>query len=431
MWVPGPDVVPVAQIARRGDVVSMTQQAVETSGIAVWCGVDVGKEEHHACALDAAGNRLFDKALPQDEARLREVFTQLARYGRVLMIVDQPNTIGALPVAVARDAGCEVAYLPGLAMRKAAQLLPGDSKTDARDAFVIATTTLKMPDTLRAVDRESEVLASLKVLAGYDDDLARECTRSINRLRSLLLQIHPALERVFAGTRLTNQLSLDILVRYGGPTGLARTGPVRVKAWARKTKHRGVDRLVDDVFTALDQQSVVVIGTAAVETVIPRVASQIAHLKQERGELAVEVERILDDFPLRDVLISMPGVGTKTAATILLAIGDGSAFPTAAHLAAYAGIAPVTRRSGKSIRGEHPARSGNKQLKNALFRSAWVASNCDPESAAYYERKRAEGKKHNAAVICLARRRCDVIHAMLRTGTPYQPRQPRPLPTAA
>ncbi|QPZ37590.1 IS110 family transposase [Paramicrobacterium chengjingii] len=294
------------------------------------------------------------------------------------------------------------AYLPGLAMRKAAQLLPGDAKTDARDAFVIATTALKMPDTLRTVDRDSEVLASLKVLAGYDDDLARDCTRQINRIRSLLLQIHPALERVFTGTRLTTQLSLDLLARYGGPTALITAGRARVKAWARKTKHRGVDALVDDVFTALSEQSAVVIGTAAAEKIIPRVANQIAALKKQRRELAAEVEELLDAFPLREVLISMLGIGTKTAATILLTIGDGSTFPTAGHLAAYAGIAPVTRRSGKSIRGEHPARSGNKQLKNALFRSAWVASNCDPESAAYYQRRRTQGKKHNAAAISLA-----------------------------
>lgn len=409
----------------------MAEQLIETTDIAVWCGLDVGKEEHHACALGRAGNRLFDKPLPQDETKLREVFTSLQQHGPVLVVVDQPNTIGALAVAVARDVGCEVAYLPGLAMRKAAQLLPGDAKTDARDAFVIATTALKMPDTLRTVDRDSEVLASLKVLAGYDDDLARESTRSINRLRSLLLQIHPALERVFAGTRLTNKLSLDLLVRYGGPTGLAKAGPARVKAWARKTKHRGIDTLVDDVFTALAQQTVTVIGTAAVETVVPRLAEQIKNLHTQRTELAAEVERLLDDFPLRDVLTSMPGVGIKTAATILLAIGDGTAFPTAGHLAAYAGIAPVTRRSGKSIRGEHPSRSGNKQLKNALFRSAWVASNCDPESADYYQRKRAQGKKHNAAIICLARRRCDVIHAMLKTGTLYQPRNHKKLPTTA
>ncbi|GAA2145718.1 hypothetical protein GCM10009825_38690 [Arthrobacter humicola] len=52
-------------------------------------------------------------------------------------------------------------------------------------------------------------------------------------------------------------------------------------------------------------------------------------------------------------------------------------------------IAPVTRRSGTSIRGEFPARSGNKQLKNALFRSSWIASCHDPLSKAYYDGKRA------------------------------------------
>lgn len=85
----------------------------------MWCGLDVGKEEHHACALDANGKRLFDKPLPQDERKLRDLFTGLQQHGRVLMIVDQPNTIGALAVALARDVGCEVAYLPGLVPRPA------------------------------------------------------------------------------------------------------------------------------------------------------------------------------------------------------------------------------------------------------------------------------------------------------------------------
>lgn len=90
----------------------------------VFCGLDVGKSEHHAAALNAAGERVFDKPLPQDEARLRELFTGLQQHGRVLVIVDQPNTIGALPIAVARDCGCTVAYLPGLAMRKAPTCTP-------------------------------------------------------------------------------------------------------------------------------------------------------------------------------------------------------------------------------------------------------------------------------------------------------------------
>ena len=401
------------------------------SGYAVVIGLDVGKSGHHACALDPDGKKLFDKPLPQDEAKLRELFTGLQRLGDVLMVVDQPNTIGALPIAVARDCGCAVAYLPGLAMRKAADLYPGRSKTDARDAFIIADTARTMPHTLRSVDRDSEVLSALKVLAGFDEDLAHETTRALNRIRSLLTQIHPALERVFAGGSLSTALVLDLLEKFSGPTGLKTAGRAKVLRFARSHSRRDPEALVDRIFTALGEQTVVVPATAAVELVIPRVAGQLTELKAQRATVAREVEAMLEDFPLASVLMSMPGIGIKTAAQILMAVGDGTGFETPGHLAAYAGIAPVSRRSGTSIRGEFPARSGNKRLKNALFYSAWVASHSDPISKTYYDRKRAEGTRHNAAVICLARRRCNVIFAMLRDGTYYQPPvSPTPEPAA-
>jgi transposase len=129
---------------------------------------------------------------------------------------------------------------------------------------------------------------------------------------------------------------------------------------------------------------------------------------------------MLHAHPLAEVLTSMPGIGVRTGARILLEVGDAATFPTSGDPAAYAGLAPVTRRSGSSIRGEHPLKGGNKQLKRAFFLAAF-ASLAHPPSRAYYDRKRAEGKKHNAALICLARRRVDVPHAMLRTKTTYQP----------
>lgn len=205
---------------------------------AVVIGLDVGKTGHHACALDPDGNRLFDKPLPQDEALLRELFTSLQKHGEVLMVVDQPNTIGALPIAVARDAGCVVAYLPGLAMRKAADLYPGRSKTDARDAFIIADTARTMPHTLRQVDRDSETLSALKVLAGFDEDLTHETTRALNRIRSLLTQIHPALERVFTGGALATGPVMDLLEKFGDPTGLKTAGRTKVLRFARSHSRR-------------------------------------------------------------------------------------------------------------------------------------------------------------------------------------------------
>ncbi|EFC80630.1 hypothetical protein FrEUN1fDRAFT_6231 [Parafrankia sp. EUN1f] len=109
-----------------------------TEPYSVFCGLDVGKETHHATALNPAGKKIYDRPLPKDEPALRQVFAQLAEAGRVLVIVDQPASIGALPIAVARQMGLDVAYLPGLAMRRLADLHPGESKTDARDAYVIA-----------------------------------------------------------------------------------------------------------------------------------------------------------------------------------------------------------------------------------------------------------------------------------------------------
>jgi transposase len=393
------------------------------SEYAVFCGLDVGKEAHHACALDPDGRRLFDAELPQDETRLRELLSRLSEHGQVLVVVDQPNTIGALPIAVARAMGIDVAYLPGLAMRRIADLHPGTAKTDARDAYVIADAARVMPHTLRRVDVGEEALAELKGLVGFDDDLAGEATRLSNRIRGLLTQVHPALERVL-GPRVSQKATLALLTKFGGPTGMRAAGRSRLLTTARKANPRGSDELVDAIWAALGQQTVVVPGTAAADTILPKLARSLADTLDQRRQIAAQVEQVLDAHPLSGVLTSMPGVGVRTAARILLEVGDGSSFPTAAHLAAYAGLAPVTHRSGISIRGEHPARSGNKHLKRAFFLSAFAALRADPISRAYYDRKRAEGKKHNAALICLARRRCDVLHAMLKTQTTYQPRLP-------
>lgn len=386
---------------------------------AVFCGIDVGKSEHHSVDLAVDGTRLYDKALPNDEDRLRAVFDRLATHGPLLIVVDQPNTIGALPVTVARSCGHQVAYLPGLSMRRIADLYPGQAKTDARDAFIIADTARTMPHTLRRVDTGDDTLAELDVLIGFDDDLAGEATRISNRIRGLLTGIHPALERVL-GPRVTHPAVLEILSRCGGPAGIRAAGKRKLTAIAAKNAPRMGARLVAEIYAALETQTVVVPGSAAAETVLPKLADSLKETLQQRKTIAVDVERMLDAHPLSSVLISMPGIGIRTAARILLEVGDGSAFKSAGHLAAYAGIAPVTHRSATSIRGEHPARSGNRKLKRALFLSAFAALH-DPTSRAYYDRKRAEGKKHNAALICLARRRCDVLFAMLKTKTLYQP----------
>jgi len=146
----------------------------------------------------------------------------------------------------------------------------------------------------------------------------------------------------------------------------------------------------------------------------------------QRKLLARRIEELLEAHPLSAVLTSLPGVGVRTGARILIDVGDDSNFPTAGHLAAYAGLAPATRNSGSSIRGQQPSRRRKKQLKRAFFLSAFAALS-EPACRAYYDKKIKEGKHHTQALLCLARHRSDVLFAMLRDGTFYQP-QPAPAP---
>ncbi|MGW1093213.1 IS110 family transposase [Streptomyces sp. NPDC002596] len=399
---------------------------IDTGEIDVYLGLDVGKGEHHATALTPAGKRVFDKRLPNTEPKLREVFAKLqAAHGIVLVVVDQPASIGALPLAVARDTGCRVAYLPGLTMRRIADLYVGEAKTDARDAAIIADAARTMPHTLRDLAPSDQTVAELEMIVGFDDDLAAESTRIKNRLRGLLTQIHPSLERVL-GPRLDHPALLALLERHGSPAQLRKAGRRRLMNLLRPKAPRLAERLVEDIFEALDEQSVVVPGTEAASLIVPSLAGSLGSVLDQRKLLAARIEELLEAHPLSQVMTSMPGIGVRTGARILIDVGDASSFPTAGHLAAYAGLAPVTRSSGSSIRGEHPSRRGNKQLKRAFYLAAF-ASLSQPESRAYYDKKRRQGKHHVAALICLARRRIDVLFAMLRDGTFYEP----PAATAA
>ncbi|MCU1520042.1 MAG: insertion element uncharacterized 43 [Arthrobacter sp.] len=114
-------------------------------------------------ALNRAGKRLFDKALPNDEARLREILDGLSRHGKILLAVDQPATIGALPVAVAQAAGAAVGYLPGLAMRRAIRLKPVEKGSYGNWASR-APETAARPDWSPATRRSTP---SARLIASY------------------------------------------------------------------------------------------------------------------------------------------------------------------------------------------------------------------------------------------------------------------------
>ena len=225
----------------------------------------------------------------------------------MLVVVDQPATIGALAVAVAQDMGITVGYLPGLSMRRIADLTPGSAKTDAKDAAVIAQAARTMPHTLRAVSTSDEDAAALSMLTGFDLDLARQVNQTANRIRGLYTQIHPALEAV-VGPWLEHDAVLEVIAAWPTPADLKRAGKARIDARLKKHGCRRHATWAGQIVSALEHQTVVVAGTDAAATVLPHLARQLISLHAQRADVAAQVETLVEAHPLYEVLTSMPGI---------------------------------------------------------------------------------------------------------------------------
>ncbi len=382
-----------------------------------YVGIDVGKTFHWVHATDAHGTTLVSKRIDQDEQELDQVFTTLTQAGPALVVVDQPKNIGALTLACARHAGCDTMFLPGLAMRRAAGILPGEAKTDARDAHVIALTARIMPEALRPVSHDPD-RAELEALVAYDQDCLTDATRERNRLRALLHEVNPMFEAQLAD-RVDSPFVLGLLTRFGGPWGMRAAGQKKVRAWAARQKRVPatlLDHLIETAWAMARKPA----GTDTKEALaIPAAARRITELDATRKHNEHLINQKLAHDPAYQALTTMPGVGPHTAATLVTTV-DISLFPDHEHLASYAGLAAKTTQSGTSIKGETAARSGNKALKNALFLSAFAAVRWDPKARDFYDQKKTSGKKHNTIIIALARKRLKIMYAIMRDKTPYR-----------
>ncbi|WP_420918885.1 transposase [Streptomyces albus] len=143
-------------------------------------------------------------------------------------------------------------------------------------------------------------------------------------------------------------------------------------------------------------------------------------LNEQIREMDKLIEGRFREHELADIVLSVPGIG--------LVLGAGSSPPSAATgrvrlpdaLAAFAGVAPAPRDSGKVSGNLHRPVTYHRRLQRVFYTSALVSVGCDPNSRKFYDRKRAEGKKHVQAVLALARRRVNVLWALIRDRRRYQ-----------
>lgn len=366
-------------------------------------GLDVGKSAHWACVAAREGELLASGPIPNREDAIDGLYAQ---YPGALVVVDQVRNIGSLALSRAKLAGMPRAYLPGLAAHGASKLFAGDAKTDERDAMVIAKTAPGIPDALLAVaDRPPEIEAA-RSLAAQRDFLTCENTRSKNRLRSILLESCPEFE---AHADLSDPATLKLMAAVGGPWSISEASPQAVGALTRGCGRAKAAALVESVESSSRPHPAAV---ACEDRAVRLLARRISENAAEIESLASEISALLAADETRRCLLTVPGIGPRTASELVISIDI-------ADFAGHDRLAPRNRRSGTSISSVSASRRGNKRLKNLLIFSCNCLARSRNRWGEYYARCRDRGMPHGKALKAVARKRLKVIYAIMRDKVPY------------
>jgi transposase len=398
---------------------------------AVWAGIDSGKRAHHCAVIDATGRMLLSRRVVNDEAALLGLIGSVLALGggdRVVSATDLNAGGAALLIALLAERGQRLLYIPGRIVHHAAATYRGDSKTDAKDARIIADQA-RMRTDLQPVRSADQVSTDLRLLTARRTDLVCDRVRAINRLRATMLEYFPALEAAFDYSK---KAPLILLSGYQTPEAIRLAGVTRLTAWLKKRGCRGSANVARKAVDAASAQRTVLRTETVAARLVAQLARQIAAIDIEIAQLDEQISERFSQHPDAPILLSMPGFGPVLAAMFLANTGgDLRAFETVDRLASVAGLAPAPRDSGRISGNHHRPRRFNRRLTRTCYLAALSSLKNSPASRSCYDRKRAEGKSRKQALIALARRRISTLWAMLRDRTTYQePAAPTLTPAA-
>jgi transposase len=380
-------------------------------------GIDVAKDIHWVVALNEHGETLVSCRVENDPEAIEAMTSDLrALEGERTIGVDLVGGVATVLCAMLISAGEELVYVPGIAVNRARQgVVSGEAKSDPRDARVIAD-QVRTRQRLRPLALESEVQAAMRLIIARRRDLVTEQTRRVARLHDLLSSFHPGLERRLD---LTTKAGLWLLTRYATPSEIRCSDENAIANHLREAGVRRPEILAAIASEAAHAQKIDPPGITVAAALCRQLAGEALLVRQQLVEIDQQLAAWLAQHPDGSLICSLPGMGVVLACEFITKVGNPRRFESADALAANAGLAPVLRQSGKTRYLRRPL-GGNKSLKRVFYQSAFCSLR-DPTNRAFYDRKRREGKRHHQALIALARRRVNVLWAILRDRRPFMP----------
>ncbi|MBF6314059.1 IS110 family RNA-guided transposase [Nocardia farcinica] len=395
-----------------------------------YCGIDWAEGHHDVAIVDQDGTLVSKKRIgdnPAGFAALTQLLTDAGDTAEdpIPVAIETPR---GLMVAALRATGRPIyAINPMAVARYRERRTMARAKSDHADAMTLANILRVDSHMHRPIPADTELAQAIAVLARAQQDAVWRRTKASNELRSLLREYHPAFLATFARKSATNLAKPEaraVLAIAPTPAAAAKLTKTRVAAALRRAgRQRGIDALAAEIVEGLRQPALR--QPELVEKAMGRQALALLATLDAACAGADDLEEATaEEFrkhPDHVIITSFPGLADLTGARVLAEIGDDrNRFTHARALKAYAGSAPVTRASGRSISITY------RKIKNdRLAAAGWVwsfAAACNPGPARlHYQRRREHGDRHNAALRHLFNKMLGQLHHCLHTRQTFDP----------
>jgi transposase len=392
--------------------------------VLLFVGDDWAEDHHDVELMDQSGRRLAKARLPEGVAGIARLHAMIAEQlgedtdeAEVLVGIET----GRGPwVAALLAAGYTVyAVNPLQAARYRERHSVSGAKSDPADAHTLADMVRTDAHQLRPVAPDTLAAEAIKVVARAHKTLIWERTRHVLRLRHTLREYFPAALDAFDDLDAAD--TLELLGKAPEPVSAAKLTRGQIRSALKGARRRDIDTKTARIQEALRSQQLgrhkVITGAYAATT--RSIVAVLSVLNEQITVLQGQVEQHFGQHPDAEIIMSQPGMGPLLGARVLAEFGDSpKRYADAKARKNYAGTSPITRASGKKkvvvARFVH-----NDRLIDALMLQAQSALRASPGARAYYDKQRARGLNHNAALRQLSNRLVGILHGCLKTRTNY------------
>lgn len=384
-----------------------------------YAGLDWASRTHAACVIDERGQVLVQLEVTHDAAGLAELCRRLKAAGVTSVSIERPS---GLVVDALLEAGFTVVPIhPNAVKASRPRYRSHGGKSDASDAYLLADLLRTDGHRFKPLAPQGDEIRALRALVRGRDDLVATRVQLANQLRDLLQTYWAGAAEVFADV--DSPIALSFIQRYPTPESASRLGPKRMAAFCAQHAYSG-RRSADELLQRLDQAAAVNLGELEMEAkgeLACALARTLARLVEQIRLMTSRIEHHITSSDDGQLFMSFPRAGRVNAAQLLAEIGSvRERWDSDEHLAAEAGVAPVTYASGKA-KAVTFRFACNHRLRAALTCLADNSRHANAWAADVYARAKARGCDHPHAIRILARAWLRIIWRAWQDHRPYDP----------